>query len=738
MPIVAYALASYLAGLLAGFADSLLVGLIVALVAAIVGRSRPLALALAALTVAGFAAARDANRRDVRCAATVVGASEIAVVVDDSVAPGAFARGRLAKCAESVSLSVERGVAPAGATVRANGFITRTARGVLVQHATIAVARDPGLLTRWRGAAARVIEETFQGDAPLVKALLIADRAELSPEIRDRFAAAGLAHVLAIAGLHVAIIAAAIALALELVGIPKRRAAVVTIGALVFYVVLIGAPVPAVRSAIMAVTLLATRLGQRPVSRWAVVTIGAAKPVFDPRVVLDAGYQLTVIGVLAMISAGRLAKRIRIHRLPRVPRIVATGLLSTTIAMIASAPIVAWVFGRVSVVGPLTNLAANPLLELAQPMILCGLVLSPIRPVARLVADAAHPLLAGLTGVAAIGAAVPHGAIPVAPNALTMIVACALSAFVIIAAASRDWHGPALGAVAAAGVLVWLPLAPAATGDVELHMMDVGQGDAIGLRTAHGHWVLFDAGRAWRGGDAGRSTVVPYIGRRGGQLDAFILSHPHTDHVGGAATVLRALHPSIYIDAGFAGGADAYRASLEAARTEGVRWMRAHPGDSLTIDGVTITLLAPDSAWTSSLADPNLASVVALVRVGSVRMLLVGDAERAEEEWLLPRDSLALRADILKVGHHGSGTSSSQRFLDAVRPRLALVSVGAGNSYHLPTPAVMRRLAADGAEVLRTDRVGTIVVRTDGHRIFVEAAGDTWELSEGLPPLAPP
>jgi competence protein ComEC len=110
-------------------------------------------------------------------------------------------------------------------------------------------------------------------------------------------------------------------------------------------------------------------------------------------------------------------------------------------------------------------------------------------------------------------------------------------------------------------------------------------------------------------------------------------------------------------------------------------------------------------------------------------MLLVGDAERPEEDWLLARDSTALRADILKVGHHGSGTSSSDRFLDAVRPRLALVSVGAGNSYHLPTPAIMRALAAHGAEVLRTDHLGGIVVRTDGHRIQVDAAGDRWELS---------
>jgi competence protein ComEC len=740
MPIVSYALAAYLAGLFAGFAGSLLICAFVIGMCAVAGHMRGarLSIPFAAIAIAGVVAARDATQRDARCIAATNGATSITVVVDDSVAPGAFVRSHLTNCSQFASLSVERGVAPAGATVRANGDVSRTARGIQVQHASVTVLATAALLPRWRAAAGRAIERIFQGDAPLVKALLIADRADLAPEVRDRFASAGLAHVLAIAGLHVAIIATAIALALELAGVPKRRAAIATIVTLIFYVALIGAPIPAVRSAVMAGTVLATRLGQRPVSRWAIVTVGAAQPLFDPRVVLDAGYQLSVVGVLAMISAGRLGKRVGLDRLPRVQHIIVAGLLSTTIATIASAPVVAWVFGRVAIIGPLTNLAANPLLELAQPMILFALVLAPITPIARLVADAAHPLLAGLDRVAAVGAAVPYGALPVAPNALTMFVACIMSACVIVACASRDWHRPAFAAVIAGVALVWLPVVPPATGDVELHMMDVGQGDAIGLRTAHGHWILFDAGRAWRGGDAGRSTIVPYIGRHGGQLDAFVLSHPHTDHVGGAATVLRALHPSVYVDAGFAGGADAYRASLDAARSTGVRWLRAHPGDSLRIDGVTISFLAPDSAWTSSLSDPNLASVVALVRVGDVRMLLVGDAERPEENWLLARDSLVLRADILKVGHHGSGTSSSDRFLAAVQPRLALVSVGAGNSYHLPTPAIMRALAAHGAQVLRTDRVGGIVVRTDGHRIHVEAAGDTWELLRSSSAPSPP
>lgn len=737
MPIVAFALAAYLAGLLAGFSDSTLLGGLIVVAAGVVGRMRGarLALSMMPLAVAGLIAARETTRHDTRCAEATNGAGAVAVVVDDSVAPGAFVRGRLASCEEWTSLSVERGVAPAGATVIATGGVSRTARGVQVQHAAVTVARLPGLLPRWRAAAARAIERTFRADAPLVKALLIADRGDLTPQIRDQFASAGLAHVLAIAGLHVAIITAAIALALEAFGVAKRRASIITIGAVVFYVALIGAPVPAVRAAIMAVTALGTRLCQRPVSRWAIVTIGAAQPLLEPRVVLDAGYQLTVVGVLAMISAGRLGKRLGVDQLARVPRMVVAGLLGTTIATIASAPIVAWVFGRVSVVGPLTNLAANPLLELAQPMILCGLVLAPIAPVARLIADAAHPLLVGLATVAQTGASIPHGAIPVSPGPVAMTIACALSACVIVACASREWQRPTLGAFAAAALLIWLPMRPSRDSDVEIHMMDVGQGDAIGIRTAHGHWILFDAGRAWRGGDAGRSTVVPYIARRGGQLDVFVLSHPHTDHVGGAASVLRALHPGKYIDPGFAGGADAYRASLDAAKSAGVQWMRAHPGDSLSIDGVTLSILAPDSTWTASLSDPNLASVVALVRVGDVRMLFVGDAERPEEEWLIARDSAVLHADILKVGHHGSGTSSSDRFLAAVRPRLALVSVGAGNTYHLPTASVIRSLAAHGAQVLRTDYLGGIVVHTDGRRIVVEAAGDTWELSRDSPIL---
>jgi competence protein ComEC len=132
--------------------------------------------------------------------------------------------------------------------------------------------------------------------------------------------------------------------------------------------------------------------------------------------------------------------------------------------------------------------------------------------------------------------------------------------------------------------------------------------------------------------------------------------------------------------------------------------------------------------------------VIVAVRYGAVRFLLVGDAEAPEERWLLARvadGSLAadaLRADVLKVAHHGSRTSSTAEFLDAVRPRVALVSVGAGNTYGLPNADVLQRLRAGGAEVLRTDDVGEIVVRTDGRTLTLNAGGEEWRVAGSRAP----
>jgi competence protein ComEC len=482
----------------------------------------------------------------------------------------------------------------------------------------------------------------------------------------------------------------------------------------------------------LAVATLSRSL-DRPVSPWAVLALGALIPLFDPHTVTNIGWQLSVAGFAALTAAGIWTRR---HLPPDMRgwrRALARDFAVSILATVVTAPLVVWTFGRLSLVAPLSNIAASPVIALLQPMLFLALAAGPVHSVAQFVAQAAHPLLYAFDGIATVGAGVPFGALSVAPI-LGVALACGAAAIALLVAAASRNHaaGRALVASAlAATVAIWWIATPTGSGLAELHLIDVGQGDAVAVRTPRGRWLLVDAGRTWTGGDAGRSTVVPYLRRFGGDLSLFILSHPHADHVGGAATILRALHPAAYRDAAFAGGSASYRQSLTVARALGVPWSRVHPGDSLSIDGVSVLFLAPDSAWTAGLRDPNLASTIALVQFGDVRLLLTGDAEAPEESWLLAHAAQQLHADVLKVGHHGSSTSSSAPFLEAVNPRLALVSVGAGNSYGHPSERVMHDLLARGASVLRTDQLGTIVLRTDGHSLRASAAGREWSVPLG-------
>jgi len=585
------------------------------------------------------------------------------------------------------------------------------------------------LLSRIRDGAARSIDRTFGDDAPLARALLIADQQQIPTEMRDRYASAGLVHMLSISGLHVAVIAAAMELLFQVARMPRRVALLGAFVATGVYVAVIGAPPPALRSAAMLGVAMVSRLAQRPTSPWAAWAIGAFVPLFLPRTVLDVGYQLSVIGISALVAAGSLWRRHLAGRIDGWKANITRELLTSLVACAVTAPLVAWVFGRLSLIAPLSNLVAAPIVTLAQPVLFLALLLAPLGGLARFCAQAVHPLLFGFDWIAWSAASIPGAAITVATTVPTAVLGATAAVALIIACVSRFPSRPATLGVGALAVMAIFPAIPLGrSGDVELHVLDVGQGDAILLRTDAGRWVLFDAGPAWPGGDVGRSRILPYLLRRGGSLEAFVLSHPHTDHVGGAATVLSALRPHEYWDAAFAGGSEAYSLSLEAARKNRIEWRRVHPGDSVQIDGVRLTFLAPDSAWTVGLKDPNLASTIAVARFGMVRFLLVGDAERAEEDWLLAQHRDELRADVLKVGHHGSSTSSSDAFLAAVRPDVAVISVGAGNKYGHPSLDVLRALSQVGAEILRTDQAGTVIVKTDGVHIDIEAGGDRWRV----------
>ncbi|MFL5489421.1 MAG: DNA internalization-related competence protein ComEC/Rec2 [Gemmatimonadaceae bacterium] len=597
-------------------------------------------------------------------------------------------------------------------------------------RAALPATNSTDFLSRLRSNAGRSIDRTFGDDAPLARALLIADQRQIPTEMRDRYASAGLIHMLSISGLHVAVIAAAMELLFQVAHMSRRASLLGAFVATAVYVAVIGAPAPALRSAAMLGVTMTSRLAQRPTSPWAAWAIGAFVPLVQPRTAIDVGYQLSVLGMCALVAAGALWRRHLAHRLDGWKGKVARELVTSLVACAVTAPLVAWVFGRLSLIAPLSNLVAAPLVTLAQPILFLALLVAPVSWLARFLAEAVHPLLFVFDWIAWSAASLPGAAITVTTTIITALLAATASIALVIACTTRFPVRPAIAGLAALATIVVLPAFSFAHGDkVELHVLDVGQGDAILLRTNRGNWILLDAGPAWRGGDAGRTTVVPYVLRRGGSLEAFVLSHPHTDHVGGAASVLTSLRPRTYWDAAFAGGSEAYMASLTAARKQGIEWHRVHPHDSIVVDGVSISFLAPDSAWTVGLKDPNLASTITLLRYGMVRFLLVGDAEQAEENWLLEHVRDDLHAQVLKVGHHGSSTSSSDAFLHAVQPVLAIISVGAGNMYGHPSTDVLHALSRAGAQVVRTDDSGTVIVRTDGIHIEVETKGDKWELA---------
>ncbi|HEX6250500.1 MAG TPA: DNA internalization-related competence protein ComEC/Rec2 [Gemmatimonadaceae bacterium] len=585
-----------------------------------------------------------------------------------------------------------------------------------------------GALEPVRSGLGRRIDWIFGSNAQTARALLIADQRQLPLEVRDRYATAGLVHMLSISGLHVSIIASSLELLLLAVRFSRRMAVWLSVALVFAYVAVLDWPAPAFRAAVMYGTISLSRGVQRPISPWGALAVGGWLPLVSPRTVLELGYQLSLCGMAALTAAGIVARRLRLEELGTVRSRVARDLLTSTLASVTTAPLVAWYFGRVSLIGPLANLFAGPVISILQPTLFLALAVSAVPRAAVFVGDAAHPLFVAFDGIAAAAAGPSSAALDIAPT-LTAAVACGVAAVALVVAAAGRRAGRALLAGCAAVALVaWLPLLPRAAGDVELHVLDVGQGDAVALRTDRGNWVLFDAGRAWRKGDAGRAVVIPYVRRRGGNVLGLVLSHPHADHVGGASSVLRWLRPPILWDPAYAGPTQSYRDALKTAAAGWSEWRRVTPGDSMAADGVRITFLAPDSAWTAGLDDPNEASAIALVRYGATTMLLTGDAERGEEEWLLRHAPQLLDVDVLKVAHHGSRTSSGAAFLDATSPRIALISVGAENAYNHPSAEVLARLRERGVRTLRTDLHGAIVVRTDGRDIGIRTGGGAWQL----------
>ena len=720
MPLVTWTVLAYAAALIVALSvgDALRVALAAVALAGTVGLTllaRRIPAIVSAIVASALLVGMSARVLQSRCVARLATVREWQADLETDARRGSATRLVLRRdgCTAPATVLVAHGEGRAGDRAVVRGRPSADAKGIFVQDAAIGASssRSPWTL-RARASAGKRIDHIFGADAPMARALIIADMSAISAEQRDRYSRAGLVHMLSVSGLHVGIIALALELLAAVCRLPRVPARAATMLLLAVYVTAIGAPAPAVRAAVMLGALLLSKVIQRPTSPWAILALGAVSPLWNPTVAIDLGWQLSVAGTAALIAGASLARRCVPATWRSSWRSLATGALVSIVATAVTAPLVAWTFGRVSLLGPVTNLLADPVMALLQPLLFLAMAI-PVHAVEVFTADAAHALLVAFDAIARGAVTVPGASPVVMPTMVGAVAAAGASVCLVVACIARRPSRTCVGGSLCVAVMVAGPLIPHTASAPELHMLDVGQGDALALRTSRGRWIVVDAGRSWTGGDAGRSIVAPYLARRGGEIALFVLSHPHADHVGGAASLFALLHPKRLLDPGYVGTSAPYRSALAQARAERIPWQRVWPGDTLIVDDVVLSALAPDSAWAATLNDANLASTVLLARVGrwGTRILFTGDAESPEEDWLLEHSPDALRADVLKVAHHGSITSTTPRFLDAVHPRLALVSVGAHNAYGHPDPEVVDRLRAAGIVTLRSDHLGTTVLR---------------------------
>lgn len=534
--------------------------------------------------------------------------------------------------------------------------------------------------------------------AGVVVALVTGDQRAIDRADWDVFRATGVAHLMSISGLHITLFAWLAALVVGALwrrstrlclAVPAPSAALVAgVMLAAAYALFSGWGVPAQRTVIMLAAIAVLQLSGR---RWPWPQVWlwacAAVVVADPWALAQAGFWLSFVAVGILFATNSIAN----NAYPSGARRHFYALFREQwVVTLALTPLTLLLFGQVSVVGFAANLVAIPWVTLVvTPLALGGVLWSPLWSLAAL---SLQPLAALLQWLAQWPWAVVF--VPAAPL-WAGILAVAGGAML---AARLPWRLRPLALVLLWPALWWQPARPA-TGHFELLAADIGQGNAVLVRTAT-HTLLYDAGpRFSRESDAGHRVLVPLLRALGERVDTLMLSHRDADHTGGAAAVL-AQQPHAQL----LGSIEAEH-SLQALRPvqpclAGQRW---------EWDGVSFEVLhpLPDDAAVRAVR-PNALSCVLRIAAsgeGAPVALLVGDIEAPQEQALLARGA-ALRADLLLVPHHGSKTSSSPAFLDAVQPGTALVQAGYRNRFGHPAPEVLQRYRLRDIAVIESSRCG--------------------------------
>jgi len=620
-------------------------------------------------------------------------------------------------------LATQGAVAEMRATVAA---IDRIDRGP-VAHMRLAMQR-----------AADAIERVFVANlstegAAVLDAMVLGRTHLLSPEQRDAYRRTGLIHIFSVSGLHAGIAAMAIAAIATAAGAGPRWRSIATLLGLFAFCGLTGFHTPAIRAALLATVFLVQPLVRREVDALgALATVALAVLAFRPAAVWQLDFQLSFLcaATLALVAPGMVAieewagrswmrGKWSLHFLVRA----AQCLLATTALQLALAPLLALHFGSVSLVAPLANMVALPLVPVAMGAGFAGAALAPaMPPVAELLFGAVDAIVAVLDRASALAASPSWASIsadPWPPWTIGAWYAALLAGrWVRLRPRFTPFDGAFSATLGIAGAaLVALVLPRGATTDrLTVEFLDVGQGDAILVRARDGATMLVDTGPP-----QGVGLMEHLRARSVRRLDVLVLTHADADHIGGADRLLENMPVDLALTGGSLADTDTWREVAREVAWRDVETATLRRGASFDLsEDVRVDVLHPTAEFVEAGDDRNDGSVVLRVAMGDVSFLLTGDAEaEAEAAMLLGAEEALLDCDVLKAGHHGSGGSTTAVFLAATSPVEAVMSCGRGNRYGHPAATTLQRCEAGGARVRRTDEHGTVRYDTDGRRLRV-------------------
>ncbi len=574
------------------------------------------------------------------------------------------------------------------------------------------------------------IRNSFDGYLPsfaaaIVKALILGDRQDLNRKIVNQFQQTGVVHVLAISGLHVGFVLLIFLLFFGFFPLSYKIRYLLTFIALGFFVALVNFKAPVVRASLMAVFYFGVSLSQRKASPLNILAAaGFLILLFAPSQVLQPGFQFSFAAVGGIVYGYPHLKRIfpihgDKHFLSQViNRWVWQPVFVSLSAILATMPLTWYYFGTLQIGGVLINLLVIPLIGLLVVLSLLFVMFSFVAfPLLGGLAQLITWIVQGILTLVGFFSRFHWVQLTIAHPSLWIIFSSVLLlVFLFRIYKQRNWMY--VGFLFVVVLVIWQHTR---LSHLRIIFMDVGQGDACLVQLPCAN-VLIDAGDRSRWRDYGIRSVLPvcrYYGVK--HLRYAIATHSHSDHYGGFISVLQNLDVDTLVLSPYPDSSSAYLGLKRLAKRLHIPIRFVQRGKTLNVgEEARAYVLSPISQFEKLRVhngkEINNSSLVIRLQYGQSSFLLTGDAQR-EAEAVMIRYGNFLQSNLIKVGHHGSSTSSTDEFLRFVQPKFAIVSVGKRNKFHHPSIQTINRFKASGISVLRTDKLGAIVFESDGSKI---------------------